>query len=97
MKTTISTQGTVLNVKTTHSTTTITTTTLHRDTIGMTLEMEPLEMGMEQLAPTGWEPGHSYDPEADAELMAEDRVEAVKRAQRKSKSNFLSCKPCCYW
>ncbi|CBJ25934.1 probable fusion protein [Ectocarpus siliculosus] len=60
------------------------------DTIGMTLEMEPLEMGMEQLAPTGWEHGHSYDPEADAELMAEDRVEAVKRAERKSKSNFLS-------
>ncbi|CAN0277536.1 unnamed protein product, partial [Ectocarpus sp. 13 AM-2016] len=60
------------------------------DTIGMTLEMEPLEMGMEQLAPTGWEAGQSYDPDADAELMAEDRVEAVKRAERKSKSNFFS-------
>eukprot|EP00903_Cladosiphon_okamuranus_P005778 g5726.t1 len=60
------------------------------DTIGMTLEMEPLEMGMEKLSPTGWVAGKSYDPEADAELMEEDRKEAVKRAERKAKSGIFS-------
>ncbi|CAN0161166.1 unnamed protein product [Scytosiphon promiscuus] len=60
------------------------------DTIGMTLEMEPLEMGMEKLTPSGWEAGKSYDPEADAELMEEDRAEAVKRAERKAKSGIFS-------
>ena len=43
------------------------------------------------MQPTGWVAGKSYDPEADAELMAEDRVEAVKRAERKAKSGFFSC------
>lgn len=57
----------------------------------MTLEMEPLEMGMEKLAPTGWKAGKAYDPEADAELMREDKEEAVKRAERKAKSGFFSC------
>eukprot|EP00752_Nemacystus_decipiens_P018246 g16374.t1 len=60
------------------------------DTIGMTLEMEPLEMGIEKLTASGWVAGKSYDPEADAELMAEDRVEAVKRAERKKNSGFFS-------
>eukprot|EP00903_Cladosiphon_okamuranus_P012381 g11604.t1 len=57
------------------------------DTIGMTLELEPLETSVEHLAETGWTPGVSYEPEADAELMEEDRQEARKREEReKAKS-----------
>ena len=40
---------------------------------------------------SGWVAGKSYDPEADEELMAEDRVEAVKRAERNKKSGIFSC------
>lgn len=40
---------------------------------------------------SGWVAGKSYDPEADEELMAEDRMEAVKRAERKKNSGFFSC------
>ena len=58
----------------------------------MTLEMEPLETGVRQLASTGWKAGQAYDPEADAELMEEDRLEALKRAERNAKSGFFSCK-----
>lgn len=59
----------------------------------MTLELEPLETGVERLAETGWTPGASYEPEADAELMEEDRQEAKKREEReKAKScGGLSC------
>lgn len=57
----------------------------------MTLEMEPLELAMSELAQTGWEAGSAYDPVADAELMDEDRVEAAKREQRNSKSGFFTC------
>lgn len=57
----------------------------------MTLEMEPLEMAMKRLAPSGWVAGKSYDPEADAVLMQEDRAEAVKRAERRSNASFFSC------
>ena len=62
-----------------------------RDTIGMTLEMEPLELAMSELVQSGWEAGSSYDPVADAELMDEDKVEAAKREERKSKSGFFTC------
>lgn len=57
----------------------------------MTLEMEPLEIGVKQLAASGWTAGSSYDAEADADLMAEDRMEAVKRAERNSQSGFFTC------
>lgn len=57
----------------------------------MTLEMEPLELAMSELAQSGWKAGSSYDPVADAELMDEDKVEATKRAERKSKSGFFTC------
>lgn len=60
------------------------------DTIGMTLEMEPLELAMSELAQSGWEAGSSYDPVADAELMDEDKVEAAKREERKSNSGFFT-------
>lgn len=58
----------------------------------MTLEMEPLEIGVKQLAATGWKAGQAFDPETDAELMEEDRIEALKRAERNAKSGFFTCK-----
>ena len=59
----------------------------------MTLELGPLETCVEHLAETGWKPGRTYEPEADAELMEEDRVSARKREEReKAKScGSLSC------
>lgn len=57
----------------------------------MTLEMEPLEVGVNHLAASGWTAGSAYDKDADAELMAEDRIEAIKRAERNSKSGFFTC------
>ena len=57
----------------------------------MTLEMEPLELAMSELAQSGWQAGSSYDPVADAELMDEDKVEAAKREERKAKSGFFTC------
>jgi len=53
--------------------------------------MEPLEMAMKKLAPSGWVAGKCYDPEADADLMEEDKVEAVKRAERKANAGFFTC------
>lgn len=51
----------------------------------------PCNLDTIRVQPSGWVAGKSYDPEADAELMAEDRVEAVKRADRKAKSGIISC------
>jgi len=53
--------------------------------------MEPLETASKRLAASGWKAGKSYDPESDAPLMEEDRVEAVKRAERKAKAGWFSC------
>lgn len=57
--------------------------------------MEPLEVGVKKLAASGWTAGSAYDAKADAELMAEDRVEAFKRTERNSKSGFFTCEPAC--
>lgn len=64
----------------------------NRDASGMTLEMEAIEISLATLAPSGWAPGIAYDPEADKELMEEDKVEAEKREERKKRSGFFSCK-----
>ncbi|CAM9460800.1 unnamed protein product [Pylaiella littoralis] len=55
----------------------------YMDTIGMTLELEPLENSMEHLAATGWTAGISYDEEVDEDLMEEDREAAVMREEKK--------------
>ena len=57
----------------------------------MTLEMEAIETSLAKLAPSGWEPGITYDPVADKELMEDDRIESQKREERNKKSGFFSC------
>ena len=65
----------------------------NRDTIGMTLELEPLANGLKRLTESGWTPGVSYEPKADAELMEEDRQAAETREERKKAKSRggLSC------
>ncbi|CAM9837574.1 unnamed protein product, partial [Sphacelaria rigidula] len=60
------------------------------DTIGMTLEMEQIKMGKEHLVESGWKAENVYDPEADVELMEDDKVEAEKRERRKRNEGFFS-------
>lgn len=63
----------------------------------MTLEMEAIETSLAKLAPSGWAPGHTYHPEADKELMEEDRIEAMKREERNKRSGFFSCECTRLW
>lgn len=53
----------------------------------MTLELEMLEACTEHLAGTGWTPGTAYEPEADAELMEEDRQAATKREEKEKEES----------
>lgn len=57
----------------------------------MTLEMEQIKMGKEHLVESGWKAENVYDPEADVELMEDDKVEAEKRERRKRNEGFFSC------
>lgn len=64
-----------------------------RGTIGMTLELEPLERYMELVADVDWCAKALRDNEADKDLMEEDRLAALKREERKKAKmcGGLSC------
>jgi alkylhydroperoxidase family enzyme len=49
------------------------------DTLGTVLEWQMLESGTAHLSESGWHPGAFYDPEADAEIMAQDRAVGDER------------------
>lgn len=59
----------------------------------MPLELEPLETCRDLLADTGWTAGISHEPDADAELMEEDRAAARAREERENSKGCgdLSC------
>lgn len=57
----------------------------------MTLEMEQIEIGETHLAESGWKAGIAYDPEADAELMEDDKIEAIKREELNKNSGIWTC------
>lgn len=57
----------------------------------MTLEMEQIEIAKTHLVDSGWEAGAAFDPEADAELMEEDKIEAAKREERNQNAGWWTC------
>lgn len=60
--------------------------------MGMTLEKEAMALAEEKLAASGWSAGITYDDKFDAELLAEDQLEATQPNDLKKQGGLLSSK-----